>query len=150
MVGTLVAGFLGPRERLLGAARLARGCGIVDIHLPKLDGRPPMATSFPWVSRSTIAITSSRMIVIERSPITGRPRSIVGAVPVGIVEAVRSIDDTKKASNIFALSFADGSSLTLAVHPEDDVHNLVSAFTESKRSWVADVSQIDGDDILAS
>jgi hypothetical protein len=139
---SLVAGFLGPRERLLGTARLARGSSLVDIHVQSLDGRSPMATNFPWVSRATIAITTSRIIVIERSPLTGRPRSIVGAIPVGIVEAVHSVD-AKAPFNMFSLGFADGSSIKLAVHPEDQVYELVGAFTEAKRSWIAEVGQGD-------
>jgi hypothetical protein len=137
-VTSLLADFLGPGERILGCARMARGHGVVDIHLPDTTGSSPQAAQFPWVSRPTLAFTTERLIVVERSAVTGRPRSIVGAVSMSSIESARSAGDGVVPDGI-ELIFLDGSSLTLALHPEDPVISVMHAITEAKRSWVGDI-----------
>lgn len=131
-------------ERLLVASRAMGAAGVRAItlgpngsraatageQLPDSDGSGVDAARFPFATSMIVALTNRRIVVWDRSAWTGRPRRLLGEVPL---ESIADMQERASGTaHELGITFRDGSALMLDLVRGDVPDGVVQAWRTAR------------------
>ncbi len=131
---------LGPEEKIISGVRVslkgtALGAGISALgtigHLVadpifKEGHDQAKEANIPFAQQMALGLTSSRIILWKRSPLSGAPKNIIGELPVSSIKSL--ICESGKLSDFMTLTLADGQELQLESVKIDKGAEFAEAF----------------------